>query len=574
MALDSSKKKLAETIDGILKDLHYHSPGIDEIFHLITRPPSPEKGNLSLPVFKLTPAGENPTKFAQTVLSRLSKNDEFYRFEATGPYINVFLNPETFVQSVLENASEAPPVPDAHAPLVMVEYASPNTNKPLHIGHLRNICLAEVIIRLLEHEGKRVFRTQILNDRGVHICKSMLAYQKWGKKDTPEKSNMKSDHFVGKYYNLFTKHAEKDPKLEEEAQEMLVKWEKNDPAVKKIWKQMNEWAEKGMFETYARLNATFDKNYYESQFYDKGKEIVQKAFEKKQFKKAENGAIIAPLEKFGLPDKPAMRGDGTSLYITQDIYLAVKRFEEFPELEKIVYIVASEQDMHFQQLFGILQLLGFEKAKKCYHLGYGLVTLPSGKMSTRQGNVINADELISDLVSLSQKELEKRYPELDTTEILRRANVIGLAALRLYLLRVDAKKELVFLPEEAVSFEGQTGPYLLYTNARAGSILRKSTQKPHLENAKLLTLPREKELLTLLSQKNEIIADTLSHYSPHILAQYILCLANTFNTYYHETKIIQENAELEQARLVLVKAIHDVLEECLFLLGIETLKEM
>jgi arginyl-tRNA synthetase len=575
MALLSFQKKLAETVDAALTQLNIPSPGIPTLQSWITIPPSVEKGNLSLPVFRFTPKGENWVLFAQKIVQQLTHTDVFEKFEAAGPYINAFISTAAFNVSIFENTQKAPALPLGDAPLVMVEYASPNTNKPLHVGHLRNIALGVSTARLFEHEGNRVFRTQIINDRGVHICKSMRAYQKWGNGKTPESEKMKSDHFVGTFYVDFTKHAEKDEKLEEEAQQMLLKWEQNDPVVRALWKKMNEWAEKGIFETYEKMGAVFDKNYYESDIYLHGKEVVQKGLEEGLFVKADNGAIMAPLEKkYKVTDKPLVRGDGTSLYVTQDLYLAMKRFEDFPQLEKIIYIVGSEQEMHFKQVFAILDLLGFPQAKKCYHLGYGLVTLPSGKMSTREGTVVNADDLIQELETMAIAEYEKRSPEMAPNEIQRRSKVISLAALKFYLVKQDAKKELVFNPQESISFEGQTGPYLLYTNARIQSILRKSLQKPSIAKSGMLIEKRERELIALLSQKNEIVSSALSHYSPHVLAHYLLELANTFNTYYHETKIIQENSEMEQARLALVQTIHLVLEEGLYLFGIETLKEM
>jgi arginyl-tRNA synthetase len=403
----------------------------------------------------------------------------------------------------------------------------------------------------------------------------MLAYQKWGNGATPESEKMKPDHLVGKYYTLFTQRAENDEKLETEAQEMLLKWEHGDADVRALWKKMNGWAEKGWEDTFHKLGATFDQNYYESEIFQHGKDVVAQGLEKGLFITAENGAVIAPLEKkYHLPDKPLLRGDGTSLYITQDVYLAMKRFEDFPQTDRIIYVVASEQEMHFQQLFAILDLLGFTQAKKCYHLGYGLLTLPTGKMSSRQGTVVNADDLIEELENLANEEYQKRSPEISPEEVQRRSKVVAISALKFFMIRQDAKKELVFNPKESLSFEGQTGPYLLYTNARIQSILRKADQKPRIEKGGLLTTEKEKELLALLVKKQDIIASSLAHYSPHVLAHYLLDLANTFNTYYHETKIIQENKELEQARLALVESIHAVLEEGLFLLGIETLKEM
>lgn len=561
-------------MDQALHALKVESPGVEALAQLTVRPPKPEQGTISIPVFRFTPKGKNPAQFAQELAASIQPDSTFTQIKAVGPYINAFANPETMARQALTHASDAPAVPGEGSPWVMIEYASPNTNKPLHLGHVRNIFLAKSVIRLFEHEGTRVMKTQVVNDRGVHICKAMLAYQKWGEGKTPESEHMKPDHFVGKYYNLFAQRAESDEKLEEEALAMLQKWESGDTEVRALWKKMNAWVEKGWSVTFADLGAEFDRNYYESQIYSQGKELVMSAFEKGLFTKAENGAIIIPLEKFGLPDKPVIRGNGTTLYFTQDIYLATSRLKEYPNLEQIIHVVGNEQEMHFKQLFATLQLMGIGDVHKFHHLAYGLLVLPTGKMSSRAGTVINADELIASLVEMAMAEYQKRNPELSDEEIHRRAKVIALGALKFFILRQDAKREIVFHPEESLSFDGQTGPYLLYANARLNSIMRKSEQKPSLEKCGLLTDKREVELLTLLSKKGEIMKDALAHYSPHILSNYLLELANTFNTYYHETKIIQENVELEQARLALVKSIQDVLEEGLFVLGIETLREM
>lgn len=575
MALLLYKRKLAEAVEAALAKSSLVSPGIETLESLMTVPPSVDKGDLSLPVFKFMPKGQNPAQFAIHLVGSLQPTQDFKQFQAIGPYINAFINPESYNPIILTEAQKVPPLPNEKSPFVIVEYASPNTNKPLHVGHVRNITLAESVIRLLNHEGFRSFRTQIVNNRGVHICKSMLAYQKWGNGKTPQSEGMKPDHFVGKYYTLFTQQAEKDEKLEQEAQDMLLKWEKGDLEIRSLWEKMNAWAEEGWEDTFGKLGATFDKNYYESEIFMFGKEVVQQGLEKGLFVKADNGAVIAPLEKnYKLPDKPLLRGDGTSLYITQDLYLAMKRFEDFPQTDRIIYVVANEQEMHFQQVFAILDMLGFAQAKKCYHLGYGLLTLPSGKMSSRQGTVVNADDLIAELEQAANEEYQKRSPDISPTEVIRRSKVVAIAALKFFMVRQDAKKELIFDPKESLSFEGQTGPYLLYTNARIQSILRKAIQKPRKDKSSLLTTDKEKELLALLVRKQEVITSALSHYSPHVLAHYLLDLANTFNTYYHETKIIQENKELEQARLALCEAVQFVLEEGLYLLGIETLKEM
>ncbi|MFH0970128.1 MAG: arginine--tRNA ligase [Candidatus Diapherotrites archaeon] len=575
MVVPDFKKEFAERVEQVLQKLSIPSPGVETLISFMTIPPSVEKGNISLPVFKFTPAEKNPTAFALQLTANLHADTTFEKFQAMGPYLNAFVSIRVYAQHSLSCAEKVSPVPTKESPLVIVEYASPNTNKPLHMGHLRNIALADSIIRLLQHEGKRVLRTQIVNNRGVHICKSMLAYQKWGNNKTPETEKMKPDHFVGKYYTLFAQQMEKDEKLEQDAQNLLLKWEQGDEKTIALWKKMNAWAEKGWKETFEKVGAVFDQNYYESEIYEHGKEVVQKGLEKGLFIQAENGGIIAPLEKkYHVPDKPIMRGDGTSLYITQDIYLAMKRFEDYPDAERIIYVVGNEQEMHFKQLFAILDLLGFEQGKKCHHLGYGLLVLPSGKMSSRMGTVVNADDVIAELEKMALLEYQKRSPEIDDDEVRRRSQVVALAALKFFMVKQDAKKELVFDPKESLSFDGQTGPYLLYTNARIQSILRKTTRKPSTDAVGLLTLPKEREILALLSRKQEIITSTLTHYSPHVLAHYLLELANTFNSYYHDTKVIQENESLEKARLALLKGIHHVFDEGLFILGIETLKEM
>lgn len=561
-------------MDDALAALGHSRVGEKTLINLVTRPPAPDKGDFSLPVFRFTPPNSNPGALAQAIVTHLQPDDTFVRFIAMGPYVNAYLAPGRLAQEALAKAAFSPSPPASDAPRVMVEYASPNTNKPLHVGHLRNIALAQSIIALFERAGKKVVKTQVVNDRGVHICKSMLAYQKWGNGKTPEFEKMKPDHFVGKYYTLFSIRANEDPKLEEEAQAMLQQWEQENPSVRALWKRMNEWVEAGWNHTYSILGASFDITYYESVFFAAGKEMVMQAYDKGLLKKADNGAIIVPLETYQLPDKPIVRGDGTTLYFTQDIALAIRRMHEYPDLEKIIHIVGNEQEMHFKQLFATLDLMGVAPSHKFHHLGYGLLRLPTGKMSSREGTVVNADDLLQELETLAHSEYDSRHPDLSPDEINRRSRIIALSAMRFFMIKQDARKEIVFDPKESLSFDGQTGPYLLYANARAQSVLHKSTRQPNPTQGGLLILPREIELLTLLAQKEDMIADAFAHYSPHILAHYLLSLANTFNTYYHETKVIQENEEMEQARLALVKGIHEVLEEGLRLLGIGTLEEM
>ncbi|QQR92125.1 MAG: arginine--tRNA ligase [Candidatus Iainarchaeum archaeon] len=380
MSLAQAKERVAELVDGLLLG---NSPGKTTIVGFISQPTDPKFGHLTLPVFRFTPKGEKPPVYAEKLANELNLSTDNFRFESVGPYINIFLDEKQMNKDILASAVAAPKIPGKDAQQVMVEFVSPNTNKPLHLGHVRNMALGESIARLLEHQGHRVLRAQIINDRGVHICKSMLAYQRFGKGETPQSIDMKGDYFVGKYYVLFKQKADADPKLEEEAQFMLQRWEQDDPTVRELWEKMNAWWFEGVQQSYRLFGIQFDKNYYESMIYDKGKNIALAAYESGKFIKLENGAIAAPLKSFGLPDKVVLRSDGTTMYVTQDIYLAQQRFRDYPELGKIIYVVGSEQDLHFQQLFAILQLLGVPQARQCYHLSYGLIEKPGGERCPR-----------------------------------------------------------------------------------------------------------------------------------------------------------------------------------------------
>src|SRR3989344_881795 len=359
-----------------------------------------------------------------------------------GPYINFYLNKKNLSTSVLHKIQQQKENygQQSFGEKIMIEFSSPNTNKPLHLGHVRNISLGDSISRILSFLGNDVIKGCLVNDRGIHICKSMLAYKKWGHNKNPDK---KSDFFVGDFYVLFAKKATEHPELEQEAQEMLRLWEKGDKEVVALWKKMNEWVYAGFEETYAKLAVSFDKYYYESAIYLFGKEIAQEGLKKEIFFD-KDGAIVAPLQEFGLPDKVLVRSDGTTIYITQDLYLALKKFEDY-KLNRSIYVVGSEQNLHFQQLFAILKKLGHKFADGCYHLSYGMVNLPEGKMKSREGTVV----------------------------LQQRGKQVGIAALKFHMLKIDAAKDMVYNPKESISFEGETGPYVQYTHARISSILRK-----------------------------------------------------------------------------------------------------
>ncbi len=462
----------------------------------------------------------------------------------------------------------------------MVEYSSPNTNKPLHLGHLRNNVLGLAIANLLTAKGLKVIKANLVNDRGVHICKSMLAYDLFGEGKTPESESMKSDHFVGSMYVKFSKELEKDPKLEEKAQEYLQKWEQGDEKVLALWKKMNKWAIDGMKKTYSDYGTNFDEWLFESELYaseEKNKKnILEEGLKKGVFKKEENGAISANLEP-ELPNKVLLRGDGTSLYATNDLILTEYKFKKF-NLDRAIWVVANEQDLYFKQLFSIFKKLKRTWADKCYHLSYGYVSLTTGKMKSREGTVVDADDLLCDMKNVTLEEIKARYPKLSKKEQETRAKSIALAAIKFYLLKNDAKKDMVFDPKASISFDGETGPYIQYTFARAKSILRKAKSEGinyKKEGFELLTHEKEKELLSALAHFSESVDKSLENLSLHPIAHNILGIAEKFNSYYHEVPILKsENKKLLSARLALVEATTLVIKEGLELLDIEAIEEM
>ncbi|MBW2993097.1 arginine--tRNA ligase, partial [Candidatus Woesearchaeota archaeon] len=408
------------------------------------------------------------------------------------------------------------------------------------------------------------------NDRGIHICKSMLAYKKWGKGDTPEKSKMKSDFFVGKYYVMFAKRA--NERLEKEALEMLRKWEQGDRETVALWKKMNKWALDGFEETYKKLGIKFKKTYFESETYKKGKKIVLEGLKKKLFKKNEEGAIVADLSRQGLGEKVLLRADGTSVYVTQDIYLAKKKYEDF-KYDKSIYVVATEQNYHFRVLFEVLKMLKYPFADRCCHFAYGMVHLPSGRMKSREGNVVDADDIVSDMIKLAEKETRKRYRNLSAKEISKRAKQIGMSAIKFYMLKYDAIKDIVFDPEQSISFEGETGPYVQYAHARICSVLRKYKNKiPANINLGVLDTKEEKKIIVLLSRFPDVVADAGEHYRPHVLCRYLLDLSQAFNEFYHAHRILE--AEERDARICLINCVKQILAQGLGLIGIEAPERM
>jgi len=479
------------------------------------------------------------------------------------------------------------------SPAVIVEYSSPNTNKPLHLGHIRNNLLGFSMAKIIEATGKKVYKTQIINDRGIHICKSMIAWQLFGKGETPESTREKGDKLVGKYYVLFDKaykeeiaglisegktkeEAEREAPIFLKAQEMLRLWEQGDPETLALWRQMNQWVYDGFEVTYHNLGVSFDRNYYESETYLLGKDIVQRGLDEGVFYRKEDGSVWIDLTSEGLDEKLVLRSDGTSVYITQDLGTATKRIEEdFPKVEGMIYTVGNEQDYHFKVLFLILQKLGYTWAKNLYHLSYGMVELPNGKMKSREGTVVDADDLMEEMVQVAQElsqELGKLegYSDQQKEQLYR---VIGLGALKYYILKVDPKKKIAFNPQESIDFQGNTGPFIQYTYARIQSILRRAE---NCELPKSVSLhPKEKELIKLLSLFPEVVQNAADTYSPALIANYVYDLVKEFNSFYQNVSILgEEDTDKRSLRVHLSRKVGEVIAIGFDLLGIEVPERM
>ena len=476
---------------------------------------------------------------------------------------------------------------------VIVEYSSPNTNKPLHLGHLRNNFLGWSTAQIMKTAGFEVFKTAILNDRGIHICKSMVSWQLFADGATPESTGIKGDHFVGDYYVRFgaehkkemeklmaegmsKEEAEKNAPIMQAAQKMLLDWEKGDPDVRALWEKMNSWVYKGFNETYKKIGSDFDKNYYESETYLLGKEFVNEGLSKGVFYKKEDGSVWIDLTPDGLDEKLVLRKDGTSVYITQDLGLADKKYEDF-HYDQSIYVIADEQNYHMKVLKLILQKLGKPYADGIYHLNYGLVELPSGRMKTREGTVVDADDIIEELKKVAKEKTEElgKVKDFEEKELNELYDTIALGALKFFLLRVDAKKKMVFNPEESIDFHGFTGPFVQYTHARIKSILRKEKAGAGQQPAEDNLLPKEKELIVLLEQYDTILEQSLNEHDPSVIAIYVFNVAKTFNTFYTEHSVM--NAETEnkkQLRLQICELTANTIAAAMRLLGIKVPERM
>ena len=493
---------------------------------------------------------------------------------------------------------------DDKSPLVMIEYSSPNTNKPLHLGHVRNNLLGWSLAQIMEANGNKVVKTNIVNDRGIHICKSMLAWLKWGNGETPESSGKKGDHLIGDYYVAFDQHyraevkaltaqylqeglgeeeAEKKAKEEspliKEAHEMLVKWEQNDPEVRALWKKMNDWVYAGFDETYKALGVGFDKIYYESETYLKGKAKVEEGLDKGLFFRKEDNSVWADLTNEGLDQKLLLRSDGTSVYMTQDIGTAEMRFHDFP-IDKMIYVVGNEQNYHFQVLSILLDRLGFKWGKELVHFSYGMVELPNGKMKSREGTVVDADDLVAEMIADARQTSEElgKFDDISEEERNEIARIVGMGALKYFILKVDARKNMLFNPEESIDFNGNTGPFIQYTHARIRSILRKAAE----QQIDFSTMPegvelseKETELIQKLNSYGAAVAQAGKDYSPSGIANYCYELTKEFNQFYHDYSILREEDEKKKVfRLILARNVAKTIKNGMALLGIEVPERM
>ena len=573
------KARIAGVLNRILKEAGLEG-NIGPAGVIAEIPPKPELGDLGFPMFGFAKLlRKAPPQIAQAVAAGLGEPGPGESFTAEGPYVNIRLDRARVAASILDQLRDpAFGRPETLAgSRIMVEFSSPNTNKPLHLGHLRNDVLGESVSRILAACGAQVRKVCIINDRGVHICKSMLAYREYGEGRTPESEGIKSDHFVGDWYVKFHAMAQTDPTAEEQAQEMLRQWEQGDGETVALWEKMREWTVKGMKETYERTGISFDQYYYESETYRSGREEVLKGLERGIFYREEDGSVWVDLSGEKLDKKVLLRKDGTSLYITQDFGTAIHRHRDWP-FDRLVYVVGSEQQYHFQVLFTILKKLGFDWAKNLYHLSYGMVNLPEGRMKSREGTVVDADDLLDSLKALARKEIRDKDREAAVGDSGETAEKIALGALHYYLLQVSPLKDMLFDPQESLAFNGNTGPYLQYMGARISSLLRKEEGSAAVRGRvapELLLGDAEWELLKTLAAYGESVAAAAARMDPSLLAAYLYELSKTFSRFYHDCPILNaETPDLAAARLALCRGVLRVLRDALDLICIPFLVSM
>ena len=595
MSLDSI---ISQGVSRAVKELYGVNTPAEQIVPQATR--KEFEGNLTIVVFPwVKTARKAPDAVATEIGNWLVDNEPAVdRFNAVKGFLNIVIEP-TYWNSVLEHIAsddnfgfkEA----TADSPLVMVEYSSPNTNKPLHLGHVRNNLLGYSLARILQACGNKVVKTNIVNDRGIHICKSMLAWQKWGDGATPESTGKKGDHLIGDFYVLFDKHfreevkalmekgmtedeAKAESKLMAEAREMLRKWEQKDPEIRSLWEMMNKWVYDGFDITYKRMGVDFDKIYYESDTYLEGKEKVLEGLEKGIMYRKEDGSVWADLTDAGLDNKLLLRSDGTSVYMTQDIGTAKLRFRDFP-IDKMIYVVGNEQNYHFQVLSLLLDRLGFKWGKDLVHFSYGMVELPQGKMKSREGTVVDADDLMEEMVA-NAREVSAQLGKTDgltPAEIDEISETVGLGALKYFLLKVDPRKNMMFNPAESIDFNGNTGPFIQYTYARIRSVLRKAAELGYEIGDYAAVTPNDKEiaLIQTLSDFPATVEEAGRSYSPALIANYAYELVKQYNQFYHDYSILkEENPAVRSLRLALCKSVARTVKQAMGLLGINVPERM
>lgn len=602
------EQQLTADIKAAIKDLYGQEVADKQI--TLQKTKREFEGHLTLVVFPLLRLSKKkPDETAREIGEYLKAHSRAVAdFNAVGGFLNLVIASAEWVEMLSEINSDANygyTAPTASSPLVMIEYSSPNTNKPLHLGHVRNNLLGWSLAQILEANGNRVVKTNIVNDRGIHICKSMLAWLKYGNGETPQSSGKKGDHLIGDYYVAFDKHyreevkqlmaqyqqegmaedeakekAEKEAPLIKEAHAMLVKWEKGDPEVRALWKKMNSWVYEGFDQTYKALGVSFDKIYYESDTYLEGKEKVEEGLEKGIFYRRDDGSVWADLRDNGLDEKLLLRSDGTSVYMTQDIGTAKLRFQDFP-IDKMIYVVGNEQNYHFQVLSILLDKLGFKWGKDLVHFSYGMVELPNGKMKSREGTVVDADDLIAGMISEARRTADEagKFDDMDEKEKNEVARIVGMGALKYFLLKVDARKNMLFNPAESIDFNGNTGPFIQYTYARIRSILRKAAEagidysKLTFSDCPLST--KEEDIVQHVADFAAVVRQAGQDYSPSAIANYCYDLVKEYNQFYHDYSILREEDEKKKLfRLVLSANVAKVLRLGMRLLGIEMPERM
>lgn len=589
------KNTIAQTLQKALKDLYQLEWTADA--SVIQKTKKEFEGDFTVVVFPFVKAARKAPDAVATELGNYFKENLNCDFNVVKGFLNLSFSNELWINFLKDNRTDVnygyTAVP-ADEPVTLIEYSSPNTNKPLHLGHIRNNLLGDSVSRILAACGKRVVKVNLVNDRGIHICKSMLAWQKFGNGETPETSGMKGDHLVGKYYVEFDKHykaeiaqlveggmekelAEKQAPLMLEAQEMLRKWEANDPEVRALWNKMNNWVYAGFDQTYKQLGISFDKIYYESQTYLLGKALVEEGLQKGVFYKADNGSVRVDLRDKGLDEKVLLRSDGTSVYMTQDLGTAQLRYEEFKP-QQMIYVVGNEQNYHFDVLKIVLgEKLDKEFGRHIFHLSYGMVELPNGKMKSREGTVVDADDLMEEMIFQAKEKTSELGKDFAGTNVNELYEMIGLGALKYFILKVDPKKNMLFNPEESIDFNGNTGPFLQYTHARIRSLLRKAADNgiDYTTTAHTQVGKAEKDLIKSIYEFREVVQTAGNTMSPALIANYAFDLAKDFNRFYQETPIFkEEDSDKRNLRLQISELTALVIKNAMALLGIKVPEKM